>query len=230
MLNVRAVTFWVPAVEFTHLTRQKFIEHRDALVEACSGRITVLEPYPFEDLWLVREGYPQQAANKRAIDRFPTDADHLRCNVIQHARTQAAMKVYQDDPSIDVVVWLDYGVMKQGAWRGNPVTQAHIREFMHRVADHMPYRDIPFPGIEPRKPIRPYGDNWRFVGSTHIWPTRFLPDIHKCYQSECRKFFMHYAAVPLDLAIWPAVEARSGLPFRFYQGEYDATQFTGFTC
>jgi hypothetical protein len=182
----------------------------------------------WEDIWLVQENPPWKAANARATDRFPTDDDHIKSNIIQHWRTQAAMMLLAQEPDLDVICWLDAGILKQGAWRNNPVTEDHVREFLDKVERHGPFTDIPFPGIEPRKPVDDHGDNWRFVGSTHIWPARFLPTIHRSYLFECRRFLRRVGAVPLDLAIWPAVEENSGLPFRFYQGEYDATQLTGF--
>jgi hypothetical protein len=146
---------------------------------------------------------------------------------VQHSRTEWARRLYDEEPDLDVITWLDYGVLKQGAWRNNQVTEDHVREFMKRIADYH-YGDIPFPGIEERKPVSVHGDNWRFVGSTHIWPTRWLHFIDRSYRAKCRQFIRAFGCVPLDLAIWPSVEADSGLPFRWYKAEYDASQFTNF--
>lgn len=230
MNKVKAVTAWTPAGITSH---QYPDGRREALLArltaACDGALKVYDPFPWGDIWLVQENPPWKAANMRAVDRFPTDDDHIKSNIIQHWRTQAAMNLLAEDPTLDVIVWLDYGVMKQGAWRNNPVTEDHIRLFLQRIEKHGPFNNIPFPGIEARKPVSDTGDNWRFVGSTHIWPTRYLPAIHRSYVFECRRFIRRTGTVPLDLAIWPAVEANSGLPFQFYQAEYDASQFTGFS-
>lgn len=229
MNKVKAVTAWTPCGITSHQYpdgRREALLSR--LMSACNGAIRVYDPFPWEDIWLVQENPPWKAANARAADRFPTDDDHIKSNIIQHWRTQAAMKLLAEEPDLDVIVWLDYGLLKQGAWRNNQITETHVAEFMRKVAQHEPFVDIPFPGIEPPKSISDHGDNWRFVGSTHIWPTKFLPAIHHAYQFECRRFIRRVGAVPLDLAIWPSVEQNSGLPFTFYQGEYDASQLTNF--
>lgn len=225
MTTVRAVSAYVPLLQRTGL---QFHEWSTRLVTACDGNITFFSPFPFEQCWLAQEHPPWKAANARATDRFQNDDEHIRSNIIQHSPTQWATMAAAADPSVDVWVWLGASLLKQGAWRNNQITEAHIAEFLRRVAARSSYDDIPFPGIEPAKPVQDHGDNWRFVGSTHIWPTKFLSAIHHAYQFECRRFIRRVGAVPIDLAIWPAVEQNSGLPFRFYQGEYDASQLTNF--
>lgn len=228
-MKVKAVTAWTHVgLKSLQYTPEKYLALRRGLERACGSRLRVIDPFYWEDIWLVQEKPPWKAANARAEDRFPTDDDHIKSNIIQHWRTQSAMRLLAEEPDLDVICWLDMGILKQGAWRDNPVTEDHISNFLDEVERHGHFEDIPFPGIEPQKPVVDRGDNWRFVGSTHIWPTRFLPAIHRSYLFECRRFLRRVGAVPLDLAIWPAVEVNSGLPFRFYQGEYDATQLTGF--
>lgn len=224
-MRVRAVSAYVP---LSLHTRQHFHTLGAKLTYACNGNITFFWNFPFEDCWLAQENPPWKAANARAIDRFRTDDEHIRSNIVQHSPTQWAMLAAAQHPEVDVWVWLGASILKQGAWRNNQITCDHIAEFLRRVAARPVYDVIPFPGIEPPKPVQDHGDNWRFVGSTHIWPTKFLPAIHASYQFECRRFIRRIGAVPLDLAIWPAVEQNSGLPFRFYQAEYDASQVTGF--
>lgn len=228
-MRVRAVSAWTDAgINSLHYKPGRADDLIARLTDACAGRLRFLN-IPWEDIWLVQENPPWKAANARATDRFPTDDDHIKSNIIQHWRTQAAMQLLAEEPDLDVICWLDAGILKQGAWRNNQVTEDHVREFLDKVERYEHFdTTIPFPGIEPRKPVSDHGDNWRFCGSTHIWPVRFLPAIHRSYLFECRRFLRRVGAIPLDLAIWPAVEAHSGLPFRFYQAEYDASQLTGF--
>ncbi len=226
MLKVRVVSAYVPLME---RTRASFAELGDRLSKACDHNVTFFWNFAFEQCWLAAEKPPWKAANARATDRFETDDEHIRSNIVQHSPVQWATMAAELDPSVDVWVWLGASVMKQGVWRNNPVREDHIRDFLRRVAQFKDYATaIPFPGIEPWKPPSDHGDNWRFVGSTLILPTCWLPAITRSYKFECRRFIRHVGAVPLDLAIWPSVELRSGLPWCFYQAEYDASQFTGF--
>ena len=67
-------------------------------------------------------------------------------------------------PDVDVWLWLDIGVLKQGTWRNNPVTKASIKRLFDRVkATSAPMDSIPFPGITERQTVYPTGNVWRFV-------------------------------------------------------------------
>lgn len=226
-MKVKVVSAYVPLLE---RTRPQFVELSSRLTKACGNKLFLHWDFPFRECWLAQEpGLPWKAANARALDRFETDDEHICSNIVQHSCTQWAMLAAEEEPDVDVWIWLGASILKQGAWRNNPVTEAHVFEFIRRVGNFDKFdKIIPFPGIEPPKPISDHGDNWRFVGSTHIWPKKFLPAIHRAYQFECRRFIHRVGAIPLDLAIWPAVEANSALPFQFYQAEYDASQLTGF--
>ena len=107
--------------------------------------------------------------------------------------------------------------------------RAYALAFVEAVQMY-PFNDIPFPGITGRDPWLPHGNNWRFCGSTHVWPVKWLEAIHKSYCYNLRHFVHEYDCVPLDLAIWPLVEHSSGLPFKWYRAEYDNTQLRNFPC
>ena len=226
MNNVKVVSAFVP-LKVKHLTAEQYHAYGDRLVRAADGHIRVFDDFPYEDCWLAKENPPMVPATPPAPDRYETSEDFARSNVIQHSRTQWARLAVEEDPAIDVIIWLDYAVLKQGAWRNNPVKEEHIWNLIKKCEKY-PFDDIPFPGIEPVQPVNPHGNNWRFVGSTHIWPVKWLPLIDTVYKFATRRFIRHYTCTPLDLAIWPTVEQTSGLPFKFYQAEYDASQLTGF--
>jgi len=199
----------------------------DRLVAACPN-IKVFRNFPYDKCWLVEEGFDRlPPANPRALDRFDTEDEHRRSNVIQHSPVQWVQLAAEEDHKADVFVWIGYSVFKQGDFTGKPVRECDVAEFLDRVA-HYPFFDIPFPGIGPMVQVHPFGDNWRFCGSVVIFPRRFIPYMVNTYKFETRSFLRKHCAIPLDLAIWPAVEHWSWLPFRFYQAEYDRTQFTNF--
>jgi len=193
---------------------------------ACCPNIRVFDNFPFEDCWTVKDGlakYPP--ANPRAEDRFATTEEHLRSNLIQHCPVQWVHRAAAEDPEPDVFVWIGYSVLKQGDFTGKPVREADIQGFLEQVKSY-DFKDIPFPGITAKGPANPFGDNWRFCGSVVIFPRLYLHQMVRMYQDRLHKFVAKYKAIPLDLAIWPDVERF--LPFRFYQAEYDRTQFTNF--
>lgn len=224
-MRAKVVTAFVP-LKVKHLTGDAYHEYGRQLEAACGDRFRFFDNFPLDDCWLAKENPPLVPASETPSDRYETREDHARSNIVQHSRTQWALKALAEElcPP-DFIVWLDLAVMKQGAWLNNQITATHVVEFLETV-ENLPLGIIPFPGIEERKPVDPTGNNWRFVGSTHIWPVHFLPEIDRQYKFYTREFIRKHKTIPLDLAVWPTVEERSGLPFRWYKAEYDATQLT----
>ena len=229
---VKSVTAYVP-LEVKHLTRQQYAALGNGLVSALGDKIKVFYDYPLEDCWLYR--YMKEhvmpdlpPATEVPSDRYATPHHMVLSNIVQHQRTAWAMMAAAAEPRVDVWVWLDYGVLKQGDWTGRPVTEQIIAEFIGRIEAMERMNYIPFPGIWEKGVPSDTGANWRFVGSTHIWPKRYLPAIDRSYNWECRRFIQRTSTVPIDLPIWAYTELNSGLPFRQYAANHDATQFTGF--
>ena len=226
MNNVAVVSAFVP-LDVKHLTQDQYQEYGRQLKEACGNRAHFFNPFPFDQCWLANERVPMVPATETPADRYTSAEAHVRSHIVQHNRTEWAKMAAWEDPSIDTIVWLDFAILKQGDFTGKRVTKDHVREFLEKVEKWTP-NSIPCPGIEPRKPVNVHGNNRRFCGSTHIWPVKFLGQIDRTYKAKCRQFIYCHGCVPLDLAIWPMVEQDSGLPFRWYQAEYDATQLTNF--
>lgn len=215
----------------THLTGSQYKTLGAELITACDGKIRVFE-HPVDDCWLMNQpGVPVKVAAPVPADRYSSEAVNFLSNVIQHNRTTWALKMMEEDPDVEVAVWMDYGITKQGYWNGNPIKPEHIWNFL-RAVERYDFVDMPFPGIERMQPINPHGNNWRFCGSTHIWPRAWLPQIDAVYKEALMRFIKEWKAVPLDLAIWPTVEEvclRERLvPFTWYKAEYDNTQLTNF--
>lgn len=225
-MKVKVVTAYVP-LPVLHVSREKYKSLGNRLVDAIPDNIFVFDDYGIEDCWAysVRSTPPAQAVPS---DRYASPADFVLSNIVQHQRTTWAMLAAVKEPDVDVWVWLDYGILKQGDFTGKPVTAKHVAEFVKRVATRPSLLDIPFPGIWPRGPISDTGDNWRFCGSTHIWRKAWLPLIDKAYRRECKLFIERTNTVPHDLPIWAHTELSSGLPFRWYAANHDATQLTNF--
>lgn len=231
MKTVTVVSAFVPlnvkhmkAEQYSALGAQMF----DAAVAGGANKV-FWDEFPIERCWsntLCRHLPPATAT---PADRYETPEDHVRSHIVQHTRTQWALAALEMFPDTEMIVWLDLGILKQGHWNNHPVTPEHVSAFVDAVARYEG-DDIPFPGIGGPGPINPFGDNWRFCGSTHLWPVKHLPQIHRSYKANLINFIEMYKKIPLDLAIWPLVEQNSGLPYRWYQAEYDCTQLTGFPC
>lgn len=223
--KVLTVSAFVP-LNVKHMTADKYHELGYEMLDAAAPS-RFFDNYPLEKCWSYDLCKDLPPATETPADRYATPEDHVRSHIVQHTRTQWALEAVKGS-DYDTVVWLDLGILKQGHWNKNPVTWGHIVEFTGAVRRYQG-DDIPFPGIDPNPDhYDPHGNNWRFCGSTHIWPVEHLKRIDSVYRTQLKEFIKQHKKVPLDLAIWPLVEKHSNLPFKFYQAEYDASQLTNF--
>lgn len=227
MNKVGVVSAFVP-LNVLHGSAEKYHALAERLKTACAKHeIVIFDPYKFEDCWLA-DHVSLPPADVVPAGRYPTPRDNVMSNIVQHQRTTWALMAAAEKPDVDVWVWLDFGVLKQGDWTGRPVTEEHIASFLDRIAAADLSDNIPFPAIWGKGPIADHGVNWRFVGSTHIWPTKYLKDIDLAYKTEAIKFLNRVGAMPNDLPIWAHVEETGTLPFRSYSANHDNTQFVNF--
>lgn len=223
-MKVGVVTGFIP-LPVTHLSVDQYHALGRTMLTACEGvDKAVVMGGPLERLWAYPLCIGLPPANPVPEDRYPSPEVNVLSHIIQHNRTEWAMDAMKLWPEVDTWVWLDYGIAKQGAWRNNLVTEGSIRQFLARLSCMAPLDHIPFPGISEQATVYPTGNNWRFCGSTHIWPKQFLPEIDEAYKHTLRNWLMVHRTVPLDLPIWALVEQQTALPFRWYPAEYDASQ------
>ena len=226
MNKVKVVTAFVP-LPVRHLDSEQYHSLAARMIRAVGAEnIKVFDNFPFEDCWLAdRVDLPPAAAVP--ADRYDTPRANVMSNIVQHQRTTWAIMASKEEPDVDVWVWLDFGVLKQGDWTGRPVTEQNIRDFLERLRNAK-IENIPFPAIWGKGPIADHDVNWRFVGSTHIWPTKYLEEIDYFYKEEAKRFIDRIGAIPNDLPIWAHVEASGFLPFVSYSANHDNTQFVNF--
>jgi hypothetical protein len=230
MTTVRVVTAYVP-LQVEHMDSHAYHTLGQHMFNACRGRYHFFDGYPLEKCWSYNMCKDLSPATETPPDRYATPEAHVRSHIVQHTRTQWALEAAALHPDVDVWVWLDLGILKQGKWNDHQV-QAQDVTWLLDLIESQPVRDdIPFPGIAgPTDPWLPHGNNWRFCGSTHIWQRKYLEQIHRSYKTNLINFIAQYRTVPLDLAIWPMVECTSGLPFKWYKAEYDNTQLRNYPC
>lgn len=226
--KVKVVTAFVP-LNVLHMDAAKYHDLGQQMLDATDGRYRFFDNFPIEACWSHDICAVLPPAGETPADRYASQGDHVRSHIVQHTRTQWALQALDEDPDTDWLIWLDLGILKQGKHTGKLITPDDVRWFCDIVSMY-PNADIPFPGITGPDPWLPHGNNWRFCGSTHVWPAKLLPQIHRSYATHLINFTRMYQSVPLDLAIWPLVERNSGLPFKWYPAEYDNTQLRNFPC
>lgn len=230
MNKVRVVTAFVP-LNVKHMTTSDYMTLGEKMTSAAkrAGAEVSWFQQTLNQCWAYDLCTGRRPATETPDDRYASPIEHVASHIVQHNRTEWAMNAVSGTQD-DVVIWLDLGILKQGKWNGNPITEDDVSWFVEAVQMY-PFNDIPFPGIDPN-PANwfPRGNNWRFCGSTHAWPRKWLPAIDHSYKFHLRSFVMNHGCVPLDLAIWPLVERHSGLPFRWYKAEYDASQLRNWPC
>jgi hypothetical protein len=226
-MKVGVVSGFIP-LPVKHLSALQYYALGDKLMRACLGVDRFVGGGELDRCWAYALCTGLPPANPPPADRYETQDINVMSHIVQHQRTTWALQAAKVHPDVDVWVWFDYGLLKQGFWKNNPITEYIVKRFLERLAATPKLDVIPFPGIADKAQVFPTGNNWRFCGSTHIWPKQFLPDIDAAYKTTLQKWIANYAAVPLDLPIWALVEQNSGLPFRWYPAEYDATQLENY--
>lgn len=229
-MQVRAVTAFVP-LDVRHLTPQQYKDYGAQLKAAIPEHLQVFEDFPYDQCWLAHADHLPPAQSVPA-DRYASPGHMVMSNIVQHQRTTWAMMASYLAPEADVIVWIDYAILKQGDFTGKRVTQKHVADLVKLLSSMAPQdlEGIPFPGIWQEGAISDTGDNWRFCGSLHIWPRQYLEAVDRAYRKEVIKFVERTRSVPNDLPIWAYVEQQTAgvLPFRWYKANHDATQFTNF--
>lgn len=229
MAKVKFVTGFVP-LNVNHVSQEKYQELGKQLVDAVGAENIVVFNDTLDNCWLTKvfpEELPPHADSRLYPDRYPTPYQMSESSVIQHNRTSWGMQALKQDPSIDTIVWVDYGVLKQGDFTGNPVRAEDIRAFFDRLSEQK-LDDIPFPGIWDMMQVGDGDANWRFCGSLHIWPAEYMRDIDDLYKEMTLRFLKRTSRLPYDMTIWADCERRAVLPFRWYRANHDNTQFTNF--
>lgn len=224
MNKVKIITAWVPLPSSSR-TGVDFQTLGARLVSAIPDNIRVFRNYPIEKCWAYyfRDLPP---ATPVPADRFASPEEMTLSNIQLHERATWARMALNDEPDIDMLAWIDYGIMKQGAWTGHPVTEEHIIQFVEALKRKS--HGIPFPSIEPQGPIPDDRISWRFVGSTVIMPAQYVRQMEVQYRTALLRFIKRTQTVPHDTPIWAHVERASALPFWPYPGNHDATQFTNY--
>ena len=236
-MRAKVVTAFVPLEGMRHFRPEHYHEYAEQMEKALSpDRFQAFRGFLLDDCWLYRyldtRGWLDfPPATEVPPDRYPSPSHMVRSNIVQHNRTTWMRMAAREDHGADILVWLDYAILKQGDWTGKRVTPDHIARFVEAVErwyGNDENKVIQFPGIWDYGPIDPHGANWRFCGSTHVIPRPWLSQVDDLYKQVCRNWINHFRTVPLDLPIWAYVEQMRPTWFKQYKANHDATQLTNF--
>ena len=227
--KVLAVTGHVPrAFPSRHLSYEQFHSLGDQLKSAAVGRIVAFdEERSVKDLWAYHllEANPNlmPADPNPPADRFDGPADAVISNIVCHERFEWVRQAAELHPDVDVFVWIDYSVFKQ------PGVKAEvIRDYLDAI-ETTPIDAVIAPGVWPKVAIDDSRPHWRVVASTWICPRDLVVPLADLANLVLQIRTTHTGKITWDANTLSYVELLDVLPFRWYLGNHDQTQFTGFS-
>lgn len=141
----------------------------------------------------------------------------LAYHAVQHQKTTWLVQALDEDRSVDVVVWVDYGIFRLPG-----VTSQAIYEFMEKVDDKAIY----IPGCWPKAPVEAAVPCWRFCGSVIAVPRRLVDKLDFACRVAARQHISATKNVEWEVNTWARVEAQNKLPIHWYKADHDGSLFT----
>jgi len=143
-------------------------------------------------------------------------------HIVQHQKFEWLGMAAAQDPSIDVFIWIDYGIFHVPG-----VTAAVILEFLAKVND----KDIAIPGCWDKHFMAPVSDaypSWRFCGGVIVVPRLQIPALLNAVHTEVRKHTRQTKNITWEVNTLARVEQKDKVPIRWYQADHNATMFSGY--
>lgn len=143
----------------------------------------------------------------------------LAYHIVQHQKTAWLLQALEMDPSVDVLVWIDYGVFSQPG-----ITVPVIDDFLRRVRARP---EFAIPGAWEQSSGSIEWPDWRFCGSSFVVPRNFVRKFHDAVR-EVTLERLTTGRVTWEVNDWAEVERRKMLPIRWYKADHNQTQFTNY--
>ena len=140
---------------------------------------------------------------------------------VNHEKTTWLRQAADEDPSADILVWVDYGIFRLPG-----VTNQVIYEFMEKLDDKAIYA----PGCWDKPDvIESAYPNWRFCGSVIAVPRTMVHDFDFACRVNARQHISKTKNVEWEVNTWARVEKAPAFkaPIHWYKADHDATLFTG---
>lgn len=155
-------------------------------------------------------------------DRYPTAHDALLSQILLCQRFDWLAQAAKLYPEVDIWAWVEFTIFKQ---RG--ITKEVVQQFLKDIEEH-PVDAISLPGILPKQPIVDSVNHWRFAGSAWVCPRKYALTVSAAMKEliTFRTKLTHRLC--WDNSSWSYMELLNVLPMRWYPGNHDETQLTGY--
>lgn len=214
-----------------HQTPGQMNVWRGRLEEAAPDLLT-FERRSVEGTWLYQlveeierdTGSPVYSADhpNEPADRYATPRDAVRSQCILHERFRWLHDAAALHPHVDTWVWLEPTIFKQAG-----VTREVVEQFLQDIEDH-PVDAISLPGVWEKQPIQDHINHWRFCGSCWVCPARFADPVYHAVRALVALRARLTGRLCWDNSTWSYLELLNVLPIRWYPGNHDQTQMTGY--
>lgn len=215
-MKVKLVTGYVPIPNHPR-TAKEYGE----LGEKLSGVPVPKKAYydQFQNLWLSK--YILHLPFKPRPSEHDNPAKNTTIyHCVNHQKTTWLVQAADEDPSADVLVWIDYGIFHLPG-----VCNQAIYEFCEKLDDKAIYA----PGcwdkpdvIEAAYPC------WRFCGSVLAVPRKLVDVLDFNVRVQARQHISKTKNVEWEVNTWARVEQsrQAKLPWRWYKADHDVSMFT----
>lgn len=215
---ISVVTGFVPIPGHSRPTKDYYMLGQ-RLLDAGVPLITNFDK--LEDCWLYK------FLDDRKLIITHSTADDPRKNTVayhcvQHQKGEWIAKAALANPSVEVLVWIDFGIFHLGS-----ITANVIKDFLLRVAGE---RQIAIPGCWP--PNHLYDDrvpHWRFCGGVIIVPRYLAVPFDTAMKVECTDWLAKTGNLSWEVNTMARMEHNFyRLPIRHYYADHNHTMFTNY--
>lgn len=155
-------------------------------------------------------------------DRYASPQDAVISQIVLCQRFQWLSDAAAAQPDVDIWAWVEPTIFKQ---RG--VAEPVIERFLNEV-ENVPFNAISLPGIWPKQLIVDCIAHWRFAGSVWVCPAKHAKKVTETMRTLITLRTRLTNRLCWDMSSWAYAELLNILPMRWYPGNHDETQFTGY--
>lgn len=169
-----------------------------------------------EDTWLHK--YVSKLPYTPRVSVSDNEAKNtLAYHCVNHMKTSWLVQAADEDPTADVVVWVDYGIFRLPG-----INNRIIYEFCEKLNDKAIYA----PGCWDKAPIESVHPCWRFCGSVLAVPRKLVDQLDYACRVAARQHVSKTKNVEWEVNTWARVEATSKLPIHWYKADHNGSMFT----